>query len=69
MSGLLQTCVALSGDVDTVATIALAAGAHYQEIAQDLPENLVATLENRNYGHDYLMALDKQLLSLVQAGG
>jgi len=69
MSGLLQTCVALSGDVDTVATIAPAAGAHCQEIAQDLPKNLVATLENRNYGHDYLMALDKQLLSLVQAGG
>lgn len=56
-------------DVDTVATIALAAGAHSQEIAQDLPENLVMTLENRQYGCDYLAALDKQLLSVVRAGG
>ena len=69
MSGLLQTCIAFSGDVDTVATIALAAGAHCQEIAQDLPENLVVTLENREYGRDYLTALDKQLLSLMQSGG
>lgn len=69
MSGLLQTCIAFSGDVDTVATIALAAGAHSQEIAQDLPENLVMTLENRQYGRDYLAALDKHLLSVVRAGG
>lgn len=69
MSALLQTCIAFAGDVDTVATIALAAGSHSQEIAQDLPENLVMTLENREYGRDYLAALDKQLLSVLQAGG
>ena len=69
MSGQLQTCIAYSGDVDTVATIALAAGAHCQEIAQDLPENLVMTLENREYGRDYLAALDTQLLSVVGGGG
>ena len=28
-------------------------GAHSQEIAQDLSENLVMTLENRKYGHDW----------------
>lgn len=69
MSGLLQACIAFSGDVDTVAAIALAAGAHCQEIDQDLPENLVMTLENRKYGHDYLSALDKQLLSHVRVVG
>lgn len=69
MSGLLQACVAFSGDVDTVAAIALAAGAHCQEIAQDLPENLMVTLENLKYGHDYLSGLDKQLLHLVRAKG
>ena len=44
-------------------------GAHSQEIAQDLSENLVMTLENRKYGRDYLAALDEQLLSVVRAGG
>jgi len=69
MSSLLQACVASSGDVDTVATIALAAGAHSREIVQDLPENLVMTLENRKYGRDYLAALDERLLSLVRTSG
>ena len=69
MSSLLKMCIAFSGDVDTVATIALAAGAHCQEIAQDIQENLVLTLENREYGRDYLAALDQQLLSLMQSGG
>lgn len=66
MSELLRTCISFSGDVDTVATIALAAGSHSAEIVQDLPQNLVLTLENRKYGRDYLAALDRQLLALAQ---
>ncbi len=69
MSGLLRACIAFSGDVDTVAAIALAAGAHCQEVDQDLPNNLVVTLENQKYGRDYLSAMDKQLLSFVRANG
>ncbi|MEG4021818.1 ADP-ribosylglycohydrolase family protein [Microcoleus sp. S13C4] len=63
MSKLLQDCIAFSGDVDTVATIALAAGSCSSEIAQDLPENLVQGLENQSYGRDYIIELDRQLMN------
>ncbi len=65
MSKLLQDCIAFSGDVDTVATIALVAGSCSSEIAQDLPENLVQGLENLSYGRDYIIELDKQLMNLT----
>ncbi|WP_445248506.1 ADP-ribosylglycohydrolase family protein [Microcoleus sp. OTE_8_concoct_300] len=63
MSKLLQACIAFSGDVDTVATIALAAGSCSSEIAQDLPANLVQGLENQSYGRDYIIELDRQLMN------
>jgi ADP-ribosyl-[dinitrogen reductase] hydrolase len=53
-----------SGDVDTVAAIALAAGSCSPEITQDLPTHLFDTLENGQYGRDYIRRLDKQLLNL-----
>jgi len=62
MSDLLRHCIAYSGDVDTVAAIALAAGSCSPEITQDLSENLLLTLENDAYGGDYLCELDRQLL-------
>lgn len=62
MSKLLQDCIAFTGDVDTVAAIALAAGSCSEEITQDLPDHLIATLENNSYGKDYLINLDKQLM-------
>jgi ADP-ribosylglycohydrolase len=65
LSDLLRDCVAFSGDVDTVATIALAAASCSAEYEQDLPANLVATLENGPYGRDYLVELDRQLLALT----
>lgn len=64
MRELLQTSVAFTGDVDTVATIALAAGAHSAEIEQDLPDHLYRGLENGRYGFDYIKALDNQLLAI-----
>ncbi|WP_445637905.1 ADP-ribosylglycohydrolase [Nostoc sp. DSM 114161] len=65
MSQLLQDCIAFSGDVDTVAAIALAAGSCSEEITQDIPNHLIAGLENGTYGRDYLIGLDRQLMSLV----
>ncbi|WP_414570777.1 ADP-ribosylglycohydrolase family protein [Nostoc sp. CCY 9925] len=65
MSQLLQDCIAFTGDVDTVAAIALAAGSCSEEITQDIPNHLVAGLENGAYGRDYLIGLDRQLMSLV----
>lgn len=63
MSELLRACIAYTGDVDTVATIALAAGACCPEIEQDLPESLYEGLENGAFGHDYLRDLDRRLMA------
>lgn len=63
LSELLKDCIDFGGDVDTVAAIALAAGSCCTEIRQDLPPQLVMTLENGAYGHDYIAALDKQLMA------
>ena len=67
MSELLRDCIAFTGDVDTVAAIALAAGSCSVEIEHDLPENLVLQLENGSYGREYLLALDQRLLAPVAA--
>lgn len=64
LSDMLKACIDYSGDVDTVATIALGAAACCDEVEQDLPQHLIDNLENKAYGRDYLIALDKQLLAL-----
>ena len=66
LSTLLRDCIAFKGDVDTVATIALAASAHSREYEQNLPVNLLDALENGPFGHDYLVQLDAKLMALVQ---
>lgn len=65
LSDLLRDCIAFTGDVDTVGTIALAGASCSQEYEQDLPANLVASLESGPYGREYLIALDQQLLALA----
>jgi ADP-ribosylglycohydrolase len=65
MSSLLRACVALTGDVDTVATIALAAGACSEEVTQDLPTHLFSGLEQGPFGRDFLQELDQRLKSRV----
>ncbi len=65
LSDLLRDCIAFTGDVDTVATIALAAASCSPEYEQDLPTNLIAMLESGPYGREYLVALDQQLLALT----
>jgi len=62
MSGLLRACVEFTGDVDTVAAIALAAGSCSEEIKQDLPGHLVQGLENGPFGRDFLAELDGRLM-------
>ncbi len=64
LSSLLRDCVDFTGDVDTVAAIALGAASWSKEIVADLPEHLKLNLENGTYGRDYLLELDKQLASL-----
>lgn len=65
ISKLLTDCIAFTGDVDTVAAIALAAASCSVEIEPDIPSHLIETLENGSYGRDYLINLDKQLMSLT----
>ncbi|MFI1577131.1 ADP-ribosylglycohydrolase family protein [Embleya sp. NPDC020630] len=60
-AALLRACVAYTGDVDTVATIALAAASCSAEYAQDLPRELLAGLEDGPYGREHLAGLDARL--------
>jgi ADP-ribosyl-[dinitrogen reductase] hydrolase len=66
LSAILLDCVNFGGDVDTVATIALAAASCSPEILLDLPQCLVNDLENGEFGRDYLCNLDAKLLAKVQ---
>lgn len=66
LSGILRTSVAFTGDVDTVATIALAAAARSTQITQDLPDALVNDLENGEFGRAYLVRLNEALLATVR---
>lgn len=64
MSDLLRRCIAFTGDVDTVATIALAAASCSAEVIRDLPAGLVTGLENGAYGRDYIVSLDRKLMEV-----
>ncbi len=63
LEALLIDCVSFTGDVDTVASIAMAAASCSPEYARDLPENLLLMLENGPFGRDYIVALDARLLA------
>lgn len=63
LAELLIDCVSFTGDVDTVATVALAAASCSAEYRQDLPQTLLSGLENGPYGRDYLAHLDSRLLA------
>ncbi len=62
LSEVLRDCIEFGGDVDTVATIALAAASCSQQIEQDLPSCLVDGLENGTYGCQYLLNIDVKLM-------
>ncbi len=66
LSQMLRDCVNFTGDVDTVAAIALGAGACSKEVERDLPPHLVDTLERGVYGRIYIETLDRQLLVLAE---
>ncbi len=63
LSDILVDSVAFTGDVDTVAAIALGVASCSQEVSQDLPSHLFESLENGSYGRDYLIELDQHLLN------
>lgn len=61
MAQLLKCCVDFTGDVDTVACIALGAAACSPEYGRDLPQVLYEQLENCSYGSSYLLQLQQRL--------
>jgi ADP-ribosyl-[dinitrogen reductase] hydrolase len=67
LSTILRESIAFGGDVDTVATIALAAASCSREVDRDLPQHLIDGLENGAYGRDYLRELDAQLHRCYEA--
>lgn len=67
LSEILLDCVAFTGDVDTVAAIALGAASASVEVRDDLPPALTDRLENGQFGRDYLTALDARLAQVMQA--
>lgn len=66
LSGLLTACIAFTGDVDTVAAIALGAASTSKEFAHDLPDALTEGLENGAYGRDYLHRQDLRLAATMK---
>lgn len=66
LSLILKESIDFTGDVDTVATIALGAASCSQEVAPDLPDHLFLNLERGKYGYNYLRELDQKLLQRVK---
>lgn len=61
LSEILRESVSYGGDTDTVATIAMGIASNCREIQKDIPVNLIAGLENKEYGRDYLIEMDRRL--------
>jgi ADP-ribosyl-[dinitrogen reductase] hydrolase len=64
LSTLLKDCISFTGDVDTVASIALASASSSPRYTQDLPTHLIDSLESGPFGRDYLVSLDRKLSDL-----
>ena len=62
LSDILIRSVAFTGDVDTVATIAIAAASMSKDIDHDLDDSLFRNLEGGKYGWRYLKSLDAKLM-------
>jgi len=58
---MLQAAVALTGDVDGVAGITMAAATLHPNVEHNLPKALVNGLENGPKGRDWLASLDDEL--------
>lgn len=62
LSGLLKACVDFTGDVDTVAAIAMPAASFSDEILNDIPMVLIRNLEDGKYGRGHIELIDMKLL-------
>lgn len=62
LSDVLRISVDFTGDVDSVAAIAMGAASFCASIARDVPSALVTGLENGEWGRDRIVSLDRTLL-------
>ncbi|HAS47358.1 MAG TPA: ADP-ribosylglycohydrolase [Microscillaceae bacterium] len=67
LADMLKACIAYTGDVDTVATIAMGASVHVAAIENNLPDHLYQQLEAGNYGLEYLQQLNEKWLKLKKS--
>lgn len=65
LSELLRKCVEFTGDVDSVATIALASASSNASFVRDISENLWNDFEPSRFGLRYLLDLDQRVRSIV----
>ncbi|HBF07388.1 MAG TPA: ADP-ribosylglycohydrolase family protein [Gammaproteobacteria bacterium] len=65
LDALLKKCIALGGDTDSVASIAVGLATCFDEYDKTLPSGLLATLDEPVYGLEFLDALDKRLLEFA----
>lgn len=65
MADILKRSIAFTGDVDTVAALALGSVAASSEVSKDLPQVLIDGLEKGTYGSDFLKSLDTDLRQLM----
>ncbi|MBF9003327.1 ADP-ribosylglycohydrolase family protein [Vibrio nitrifigilis] len=61
LNELLKKCIALGGDTDSVASIAVGLATCFDEYDKNLPLNLFEDLDETSYGIEYLKVLDKKL--------
>lgn len=64
---LLKNCVDHTGDVDSVATIALASASCSKEFARDIPNCLWEGFEKSDYALKYLLELDRRVSEVTSA--
>jgi ADP-ribosylglycohydrolase len=62
MSDILLDSVNFGGDVDTVASVALAIASNSDEVENDLPKILYKDIEKGRFGIDYIKKIDRKLM-------
>lgn len=65
LAELLKECVSYTGDVDSVATIALASASGSAQFRRDLPLALWEGLEDSEFGAHYLIDLDRRVREII----
>lgn len=65
LAELLRRSVAFTGDVDSVATIAMASASSHASFTRDVPDNLWNDFEATRFGLDYLIDLDRRVRAIA----